>query len=119
MSLALLCDENVPRLVVLRLREAGFDVGWIGELARGASDRDVLLLATTTNSVLVTFDKDFGELAARFPGLASAGVILLRVRNAAPAMLPDWVATQIAARSDWPGHFAVIEDDRLRMRRIS
>ena len=116
MTLALLCDENVPRGVVLRLREVGFATRWIGEVARGATDQKVLELAHATGCVLVTFDKDFGELAARQPGLAQNGVILLRLREMPLAELGEWIAAQLLARQDWPGHFAVIEAERLRMR---
>ena len=118
MNRAFLCDENVPRRVVLRLREAGLDVVWISEGARGATDVEVLAQAAREHRVLITFDKDFGEMAAR-SGAAGHGVILLRLREVSPARLPDWLAGQISARSDWPGHFSVIEDDRIRMRPLS
>jgi predicted nuclease of predicted toxin-antitoxin system len=59
------------------LREAGHDVVAIAEIARGATDDQVLERALTEKRVLITEDRDFGELVyAR--GRSSAGVILVR-----------------------------------------
>ena len=58
----LLADENIPRVVVERLRNAGIDAQWIAEQMPAADDEEVLSLATETNRVLLTFDKDFGAL---------------------------------------------------------
>ena len=57
-----LADENVPRAVVSALRDAGVDVAWIAESHTGADDEQVLTLAVSNGRVLVTFDKDFGEM---------------------------------------------------------
>ena len=67
----ILADENVPRPVVLGLRDAGRDVVWVREVARGMPDVGVLAMATGEQRLLVTGDKDFGELVFR-EGLAMA-----------------------------------------------
>jgi predicted nuclease of predicted toxin-antitoxin system len=58
-------DENFPRLALLLLRKSGFDVAGIAETSPGLSDREVLGIASTEGRTLLTFDKDFGELAFR------------------------------------------------------
>ncbi len=58
-----LANENAPREAVLAAPAAGFDVAWMVELQPGANDEIVLSLAQQDNRVLITFDKDFGELA--------------------------------------------------------
>jgi hypothetical protein len=68
--------------------------------------------------IVVTFDKDFGELAARSSLSRPSGVILIRLSLARPAETIAWIATLLDVRSDWPGHFAVIEPGRVRMRRF-
>jgi predicted nuclease of predicted toxin-antitoxin system len=61
----LLADQNVPGAVVAALRQQGHDVAWILEDAPGSPDPDVLERAQREMRVVVTFDKDFGELAFR------------------------------------------------------
>jgi predicted nuclease of predicted toxin-antitoxin system len=58
-----LANENAPREAVLAARGAGHDVTWMVELQPGASDEIVLALARQEGRVLLTFDKDFCELA--------------------------------------------------------
>ena len=67
---SLLADENVPGAVVAALRQQGHDVAWIHEDAPGRPDPEVLERAQQEHRVVVTFDKDFGELAFR-RGLAA------------------------------------------------
>ena len=78
----LLADENMHPRVIQALRAAGHDVVAVSEVARSAPDDDVLALADSEQRVLLTFDKDFGELVFLW-GLNSAGVILLRMPGAA------------------------------------
>lgn len=63
--------------VVRALREAGHDALAINEIARGAADDQVLDLAFQEGRVLITEDRDFGELVYSY-ARPSAGVILLR-----------------------------------------
>ena len=73
-----LADESCAGPVVRTLREAGHDVVAIAEVARGATDEQVLERALNEKRVLITEDRDFGELVyAR--GRSSAGVILVRL----------------------------------------
>src|SRR5579859_2494977 len=111
-----LANENVPRGLVVALGEAGHEIVWIRTAAPGIDDDGVLAWAAREERVLLTFDKDFGELAGRAPTAAACGVILLRVP--APRSLPAarQLAGVIAARADWAGHFSVIEPGRVRMR---
>ena len=63
--MVILADENVPGAAVARLRDAGHDVSWVSEDAPGTADPDVLERASKEDRLLVTFDKDFGDLAYR------------------------------------------------------
>ena len=78
----ILADENFPEAAVEALRHAGHDVRWVRTEAPGISDREVLARAQADTRVVVTFDKDFGELAFRFGLPADCGVILFRVPRA-------------------------------------
>jgi predicted nuclease of predicted toxin-antitoxin system len=116
--LRLLCNENLPRALVMALRALGHDADWIAETAPGLPDGEVLRRAAESGRVCVTFDKDFGELAAADPLSAACGIILLRVPTWPIEETAPRIAARIAARRDWPGNFAVMEPERLRLRPI-
>lgn len=109
-------NENVSGTVIRTLRQRGHDVCSVKESLRGASDEEVLQRTRAEQRVLVTHDKGFGELAFRFGLPASCGIILLRVAGASPDEDNERILEVLEARQDWAGHFAVITDDRIRMR---
>ena len=74
----LLADENLDRSVIARLRQHGHEVLAVAEMEPGIEDRVVLSRANERNALLVTEDKDFGELVFR-QRLVHAGVILMRL----------------------------------------
>ncbi|MBI5488397.1 MAG: DUF5615 family PIN-like protein [Deltaproteobacteria bacterium] len=112
----LLADENVPGDAVEALRGDGHDVLCMRAEAPGTPDREVLARAVADARIVLNFDKDFGDLAFRARLPASAGVILVRLREPTSAELARIVATALRGRSDWPGHFAVIQPRRIRIR---
>lgn len=61
----LLIDESVDRQVVEKLRLEGHDVVYVSDLDPGISDDVVLSTANKMRALLVTADKDFGELVFR------------------------------------------------------
>lgn len=111
----ILADENFPGDAVRALRREEHDVVWIAEISPGISDDEVLALAQAEDRVVVTFDKDFGELSFRVHLSALSGVILFRISMESPAQVAALAVTAIESRSDWAGHFSVVEDDRIRM----
>ena len=58
-------DESVDQQIVAQLREEGHAVQYIVETGPGASDADVLELAKRKGMILLTADKDFGEMVFR------------------------------------------------------
>ena len=75
-----LADENFEPRFVERLRREGYEVLYINEIALGANDEEVLHYANKWEAILLTHDKDFGELYFR-QGLISKGVVLLRLNE--------------------------------------
>jgi hypothetical protein len=111
-----LADENFPGAAVNALTGAGHDVAWVRTIAPGMSDAEVFAWAVRESRVILTFDKDFGDIA-RGAGLsAECGVVLFRLPMTAPADAGERLAGLVTGRSDWAGHFSVIEPDRVRMR---
>ncbi len=111
----LLANENFPAAAVDALRAAGHDVAWVRTDAPGSGDRAVLARAVAEGRVLLTFDKDFGELAFRAGLPAASGVVLFRIPMAAPAEVARRAVAVLGSRTDWAGHFSVVEEKRVRM----
>ncbi len=114
-----LANENFPGPAVAALRAAGQDVVWVRLAKPGAGDTEVLTWAVREERVLLTFDKDFGELAGQTVLPAGCGVVLLRTPIPKPGEDGGrGLAALIMTRDDWAGHFSVIEPGRIRMRRL-
>jgi len=111
----LLADGNIPREVVYALRERGHDILWVRTEMPGSTDRLVLERAQSEKRLLLTFDKDFGELAFRFGLPIESGVVLFRITMSSPAGVAAKATAVLESRDDWSGHFSVVQDHRLRM----
>jgi uncharacterized protein with PIN domain len=108
-----LADESCAGPVVLALRAAGHDVLAIAEVAKGMADDDVVECALKAKRVLVTEDRDFGELLyAR--GQSAAGVVFVKFHSRARSMKPMAVA-KLGARLE--AGFVVVEPGRIRIAR--
>ena len=111
----LLANENFPADAISALRQQGHDVVWVHTEAPGSSDEQVLARAQAEDRVLLTFDKDFGELAFRAMLPASSGIILFRISAPSAAHIAQVAVAVLEGRTDWAGHFSVVEDNRIRM----
>ena len=87
----LCANENVSEDCVLRLRQSGHDVLWIRETAPGSSDADVLNHALRDNRLLITFDKDFGQLVFQRGANASNGIVLFRISQPSASAVAERV----------------------------
>lgn len=114
----ILANENFPRGAVEALRLAEHDVVWIRTESPGIADEEVLARAMAEQRVLFTFDKDFGELAYRVGLPSECGVVLFRIRMDSPDQVAERVVNLIATRTDWVGHFSVIDDTKIRIRAL-
>ncbi len=112
----ILADENIPGAAVNQLRSRGFDVLWVRTDMPGSDDRTVLARAQREGRLLITFDKDFGELAYRAGLPASSGVVLFRVAMPSARAVAQLLADTLEAREDWEGRFSVIDDEKIRIR---
>lgn len=113
----LVADENIDRQVVEALRADGHSVTTAYELEPGLDDSVILELARSASALLLTADKDFGELVYR-RGEAFYGVILLRLPGMDPADRAALTSRVIAARAaELPGAFTVVTSTSTRVRR--
>jgi predicted nuclease of predicted toxin-antitoxin system len=114
-----LADENVPAASVRRLRFEGHDVACGSEDAPGAEDPGVLARAVAEARVVLTFDRDFGELLYRRGAPAPPGVVYLRFRPASPEEPAEQLLALLAAGDvALEGHLTVLERGRVRRRAL-
>lgn len=111
-------DEDIEPPVVEVLRAAGHDVVAIYEAAAGVSDSDLLSRASAEGRILLTYDKDFGELVFRL-GLASSGIVLIRLTTRDAMERAQHIRRVLPALEERaPGHFVVVSDSVMRTRAI-
>ena len=109
-----LADESCDFSVVRALRSAGHDVVAIAEVSPREEDDNVRERAVATNCILITEDKDFGQLvyANMRP---TSGVILIRFPARARRNLPDTVVEVVNERGErLIGSFTVLQPGRVR-----
>jgi predicted nuclease of predicted toxin-antitoxin system len=110
----IVADESVDFRIVFALRELGFTVFSIAEEQASIRDEEVLRIAVLNNSLLITEDKDFGELVFRLQ-LAHKGVLLLRLDEKDKAIE---VASQTIVKyyPDLLNNFSVLNQNKLRIK---
>jgi len=114
-SLRFLADEGCDFAVVRALRAAGHDVAAVREVMAGASDETVIGLALREARILLTEDKDFGQLVFA-SGVESPGVILFRFpANARQAMAQTAVDLARTGSEKISKHFTVVQPGRIRI----
>jgi predicted nuclease of predicted toxin-antitoxin system len=114
-----LANENFPLLSVRLLREAGHRVVSIIQEAPGSKDEDILKRAHRERLILLTFDRDYGELIYRHQDFPPAGVVYFRFAPATPSE-PAEILNSIMASSDLSviGKFTIVERGRIRQRSL-
>ena len=110
-----LADESCDHSVVRALTRLGLDVLAVAELSPRADDETVIGLALRDGRILLTEDKDFGQLVYA-SGLPSPGVVLLRFPARARSRIGEAVAEFVTRRGeDLPGRFIVMQPGKIRM----
>ena len=113
----ILADENLESEIVAALRQAGHSVSDIKETSPGIEDADVLTAANDVGAVLITNDKDFGELVYR-EGLFTNGVVLLRFGKLEIPERIELLINVLQERGDeLNGAFTVITSTGIRIRK--
>jgi len=112
----IVADENISAVLVKELRQAGYEVVYIRETASGSADPDILDLSTTTGSLLVTDDRDYGELVFR-KRQRTSGVVYLRLEGLSQIQRAQkLIALLQEHRENLLGMFTVVTPRNVRMR---
>ena len=112
----LLADECCDALLVSGLRDDGHDVVYVLESARGSDDETVLQLAADEERILLTEDKDFGELVVRLQ-LPAHGVVLLRLNPTDSVAKLSRIRDLLKKEASRLAHsFVVVDEAQARFR---
>ena len=111
----LLLDSCVSGGALTRLRAAAHDVVWSGEWPADPGDEEILVRALAEGRVLVTLDKDFGELAV-VRELPHAGIIRLVGLSAIQQAEVTLRVLQLHGADLAAGAIVTAEAGRLRVR---
>jgi predicted nuclease of predicted toxin-antitoxin system len=110
-----LADESCDSAIIVALRAAGHDVLAVAEIARGADDEKVVALASQDQRILITEDKDFGQIVFA-AAKGTSGVVLVRYPHNARSTLGNAIVELVATKGDaLRGTFAVIEPGKVRI----
>jgi predicted nuclease of predicted toxin-antitoxin system len=116
--LKFLIDVGVGRAVEQFLEQQGYDVKMVRSLDSRMPDIDIIRLAVQEERLIMTMDKDFGELVYHLQ-MPHCGVLLLRLEDATGAEKVQVVANLLANySSQLANHFGVFQNNRLRIRKI-
>lgn len=104
-----IADENLGSAVPKFLRDLGIDIIAVADMDAGKPDPDILSLANSQQRILITLDKDFGELVFK-EGLIHSGVILLRLRDESIDNKKKILLKILNSKQEFTGRFTVIRE---------
>ncbi len=115
-----LANENFPVASIRRLRDAGHDVASVIEETPGEKDRDVLKKAYESNRIILTFDRDYGELIYRHKSFIPSGLVYFRFTPHTPEEPAEILLNILEkGKASLSGKFTVVERGRIRQKTLS
>jgi len=116
-KLKFLVDVGVSRKVEQWLRKHGYDIKSVRDIDPRMSDKGILKMAASERRMVITMDKDFGELVYN-SGLPHGGVLLLRLEEARSDEKVKIIDRILERYSDkLSDNFCVFKDGKLRVRK--
>ena len=111
-------DENIDTEIIDHLRDAGYEICSISEEFPGVSDEDVIKITNKHNAVLLTADKNFGELVFR-KGEVIKGVVLVRIFGVSQQEKSQMILDAFNTHADdFVDCFTVISKKKIRIKRM-
>lgn len=114
-----LANENVPLANINILRKAGFEVFCISQIMSGSRDREVLQYSAQNDLIILTFDRDYGELIFKYGEQLISGIVYFRLSQFDPEDCGNILVEQIQKEKlQLLSFFTVIEKDGIRQRKL-
>ncbi len=116
--LRFLIDESSGRRLAKALIGAGHNVKFVTDVMPAADDLEILKFSEQEKRILITNDKDFGELIFRL-GRPSSGVILLRLQvDSAERRIKTVFSLIDKFLAGLYSHFVVANEFEVRVRKL-
>ena len=109
-----LADVNFFKKVSDRLRSDGHDIRMIALDSPKAQDSAVLARGMDEGRVILTSDKDFGELAFRMGLPSTCGVVLFRLEGIPAKEQSEFAYRTLISGLEWSGRFSVVTPKKVR-----
>ena len=113
----LLANENFPYPSIFYLRDKGFDIVSIGMENPSIKDSEIMSIAINENRIILTFDRDYGELIFRYNYKPEMGVIYLRLDNYTPIDPGLIIESLLNSELDLRRALTVIDQHGIRQRK--
>jgi predicted nuclease of predicted toxin-antitoxin system len=113
-----LADENFPSPSVKLLRNSGLDVLYVLEFMRSAADQKILQFASENNLIILTFDRDYGELLFKYKTTNPAAVVYFRSFNDYPTQAAEKLLELLNLKLNIESYFTVIDSSAIRQRKL-
>ena len=99
------------------MRELGIEVTSITETTPGISDKEVIQIAQKENLIILTFDRDYGELIFRHSIHNPPAIVFFRFKGTTPTFAGDLLREIIKeSKIQLENTFTVIEENNIRQR---
>lgn len=113
-----LVNENFPITSVNYLRAKNFDILAVAEVLRGGKDSDILDYAVKEERIIITFDRDYGELIYRYRITDCPGIIYLKFTPVTPEQPAEYILNILNQDIELRRKFTVVESQRIRQRAL-
>ncbi len=118
-ELKFLVDVGVGKKVEEYLLEKKYDTKAVRLLDQGMPDQEIIRLAALEKRIVITMDKDFGELVYH-SGMEHCGILLLRLEDATGSEKQQVIAKILAKYADnMKNNFSVYQNKKFRFRKLS
>ncbi len=112
-----LANENIPRPSILFLRNKDYTVRSIQETNQGVSDEEVIRIARDEQLIILTFDRDYGELIFRYALEKPPAVVYFRYKRTDPQFVGQQLHDLLKeSKMEIDNAFTVIDQNSIRQR---
>lgn len=114
----IIIDENVENYWTELLLQKGYDIYAIREQNQGISDLQIIEIVKKHQGILLTEDKDFGELVFAY-GITNFTVVFLRYDQPQYHQIENKLLSSIEEYYKNPGHyFITVTQKKIRLRKL-
>ncbi len=104
-----LTDVNIEKFIIEFLKQSGYDVKLVSEINPALSDTDIINIAYKEKRIVITNDKDFGELVFKHKKKTSGIILFREIKKDKKLLFLNKILKQINKQS----FFIVIKKDKI------